>query len=77
MSGRPEVLFPLFAGLEKLAGVGPKTSEHMVQMGIEKPRDLIFTLPYSVVDRRRKPRPQPARIAFHENVRPKAPRASR
>ena len=48
---RPQVLFPLFAGLETLDGVGPKTAKHFVQMHVEKPRDLIFTLPYSGVDR--------------------------
>ncbi len=51
---RPAILFPLFAGLETLEGVGPKTAQHFAQMGIEKPRDLIFTLPYGVIDRRRR-----------------------
>ncbi len=51
---RPPILFPLFAGLETLEGVGPKTAQHFAQMGVEKPRDLVFTLPHSVVDRRRK-----------------------
>ncbi len=51
---RPAILFPLFAGLETLEGVGPKTAQHFAQMGVEKPRDLIFTLPHSVVDRRRR-----------------------
>ncbi|WP_319823819.1 ATP-dependent DNA helicase RecG [Thalassovita sp.] len=51
MSGRPEALFPLFAGLETLAGVGPKTAQHLAQIGVEKPRDLLFTLPYSGVNR--------------------------
>ncbi|MDF1801448.1 ATP-dependent DNA helicase RecG [Thalassovita sp.] len=51
MSGRPEALFPLFAELETLAGVGPKTAQNLGQMGVEKPRDLLFTLPYSGIDR--------------------------
>ncbi len=51
---RPPILFPLFAGLETLDGVGPKTAQHFAQMSVEKPRDLVFTLPYSVVDRRRR-----------------------
>ncbi len=51
MSGRPEILFPLFSGLETLTGVGPKTATHFAQMGVEKPRDLIFTLPHSAIDR--------------------------
>lgn len=52
MTGRPEILFPLFAGLETLTGVGPKTAQNMAQLQIEKPRDLLFTLPYSGIDRR-------------------------
>ncbi|SLN12429.1 ATP-dependent DNA helicase RecG [Roseovarius litorisediminis] len=54
MSGRPEILFPLFAELETLAGVGPKTVQHLRALDIERPRDLIFTLPYSGVDRRKR-----------------------
>ncbi|WP_424833699.1 ATP-dependent DNA helicase RecG [Ruegeria sp.] len=54
MSGRPEKLFPLFAGLETLDGVGPKTAQHMAQLGIESPRDVLYALPYAVVDRRRR-----------------------
>jgi ATP-dependent DNA helicase RecG len=53
MSSRPPALFPLFAGLETLQGVGPKTAEHLAQLAVTKPRDLLFTLPYAVVDRRR------------------------
>ncbi|HBB85226.1 MAG TPA: ATP-dependent DNA helicase RecG, partial [Sulfitobacter sp.] len=52
MSGRPEQLFPLFAGLETLEGVGPKTAQLLNQLGIQAPRDLIFTLPHSGIDRR-------------------------
>lgn len=50
-TGRPPELFPLFAGLETLEGVGPKTAAHLEQMHICKPRDLLFTLPYAGVDR--------------------------
>ncbi|WIY24622.1 ATP-dependent DNA helicase RecG [Parasedimentitalea psychrophila] len=52
MSGRPEILFPLFSEVEALQGVGPKTAQNFAQMAIETPRDLLFLLPYSVVDRR-------------------------
>jgi ATP-dependent DNA helicase RecG len=48
---RPEVLFPLFAGLETLTGVGPKTAQHLAQMGIIAPRDVLFTLPLAGIDR--------------------------
>ncbi|WP_417472179.1 ATP-dependent DNA helicase RecG [Leisingera sp.] len=54
MSGRPEILFPLFAGAETLPGVGPKTAQSLAQMDVETPRDLLFSLPYSVIDRRRR-----------------------
>ncbi|MCE8508987.1 ATP-dependent DNA helicase RecG [Ruegeria pomeroyi] len=54
MSGRPEQLFPLFAGLETLEGVGPKTAQLFAHLDVETPRDLLFSLPYSVVDRRRR-----------------------
>lgn len=54
MTGRPEPLFPLFADLETLEGVGPKTAKLLHGAGIEAPRDLVFSLPYAVVDRRRR-----------------------
>ncbi|WP_114285669.1 ATP-dependent DNA helicase RecG [Candidatus Halocynthiibacter alkanivorans] len=54
MSQRPTQRFPLLAGLETLPGVGPKTAKNFTQMAVEKPRDLLFTLPHSVVDRRQK-----------------------
>ncbi len=60
MSTRPEPLFPLFAGLDSLAGVGPKTAEHFKGLGVIAPRDLLFTLPQSVIDRRLVPTVQGA-----------------
>ncbi|MEX0369163.1 MAG: ATP-dependent DNA helicase RecG [Tateyamaria sp.] len=48
---RPEQLFPLFAGLETLDGIGPKTAQNLGQIGIHAPRDLLFTLPHTGVDR--------------------------
>jgi len=54
MSGRPEQLFPLFAGLKTLDGIGPKTARLLEQVDVESPRDLLFSLPYAVVDRRRR-----------------------
>ncbi len=54
MKGRPEQLFPIFASLETLEGVGPKTAKLLAQTGVEAPRDLLFCLPYAVVDRRRR-----------------------
>ncbi|MFD2175306.1 ATP-dependent DNA helicase RecG [Rhodobacter lacus] len=52
MSGRPAALFPLFAGLETLPGIGAKTAKAMEALGITRPRDVLFTLPQGVVDRR-------------------------
>ncbi|MGR3541367.1 MAG: ATP-dependent DNA helicase RecG, partial [Hasllibacter sp.] len=51
-SGRPEVLWPLFERLEKLDGIGPKTARAYERMRVETPRDLLFTLPTAVIDRR-------------------------
>ena len=50
---RPEPLFPLFADLETLDGVGAKTAKALVGLGVERPKDLLFLLPHSVVNRTR------------------------
>lgn len=52
MSGRPSVLFPLFAGIETLPGIGAKTAKLLEGVGIERPRDLLLTLPHGMIDRR-------------------------
>ncbi|MEM8694345.1 MAG: ATP-dependent DNA helicase RecG [Pseudomonadota bacterium] len=54
MTGRPEVLFPLFGALTALDGVGPKTAQTLESADIANPRDLLMTLPFSGVDRARK-----------------------
>ncbi len=54
MTGRPEALFPLFAGVDTLDGVGAKTAKALEKIDITRPRDLLFTLPYSGIDRRRR-----------------------
>ena len=51
--GRPPALFPLFAGIDTLPGIGPKGRAALEQMGVEKPRDLVMTLPASGITRRR------------------------
>ncbi|MFN5829037.1 MAG: ATP-dependent DNA helicase RecG, partial [Rhodobacterales bacterium] len=51
---RPERLFPLFADLETLDGVGPKSARALAGLGVERPKDLLFLLPASGVDRSRK-----------------------
>ena len=52
---RPPVLFPLFAGVETLPGIGPKSAQALAQMDITRPRDLLLTLPQSGIDRRPRP----------------------
>ncbi|MEN9410241.1 MAG: hypothetical protein RL216_2215 [Pseudomonadota bacterium] len=51
---RPPELFPLFAELETLEGVGEKTAKAFAGLGVERPKDLLFLLPHSGVDRGRK-----------------------
>lgn len=51
-SGRPEVLWPIFGPLTALKGIGPRTAQVLDQAGLSRPRDLLFTLPQSGVDRR-------------------------
>lgn len=51
MSTRPEKLYPLFASLTSLAGIGPKIAKNLEKAGISRPRDLLMTLPASTIDR--------------------------
>ncbi len=51
---RPEVLFPLYASLETLEGIGPKTVKALAPLGVERPKDFLFLLPHSGVDRARR-----------------------
>ena len=52
MSSRPEILFPLFGDTRKLIGIGPKGAEALGKAGLTRPKDLLFMLPHSGVDRR-------------------------
>ncbi|MEE4118017.1 MAG: ATP-dependent DNA helicase RecG, partial [Paracoccaceae bacterium] len=52
MSTRPPVLYPLFAEIETLPGIGPRLAERLAAIDITRPRDLLFTLPHSGIDRR-------------------------
>lgn len=77
--GRPEILFPLFAGLDTLDGIGPKTAKNYAGLGVETPRDLIFTLPAGGLDRTRRasirdvPLPGPAtvEVTIGTHIKPK------
>ncbi|WP_112309464.1 ATP-dependent DNA helicase RecG [Pseudogemmobacter bohemicus] len=48
---RPEALFPLFADLETLDGVGAKSAKAFEGLGVGRPKDLLYLLPYSGIDR--------------------------
>lgn len=51
---RPEALFPLFASLETLPGIGPRTVKALEPLGIMRPKDFLYFLPHSLIDRGRK-----------------------
>jgi len=51
MGTRPEILFPLFAPLETLSGIGPRTAQSLGAIDISIPRDLVLTLPQSGIRR--------------------------
>lgn len=53
--GRPEALFPLFAALDGLPGIGPKSLKFYERMGVTRPRDLVFSLPIQGIDRAIRP----------------------
>ncbi len=53
-SRRPEILFPLFAELIGLPGIGPKSASLLERLEVTRPRDLLFTLPSGGVDRARR-----------------------
>ena len=50
-TSRPEALFPLFAELETLPGIGPKAAQAFAGLGVARPKDLLYLLPQSGVDR--------------------------
>ncbi|MAE91025.1 MAG: ATP-dependent DNA helicase RecG [Pelagibaca sp.] len=62
MSQRPEALWALFAELKTLDGVGPKTAQALEGLDIVAPRDLLFTLPHGVIDRRARDSVQDANL---------------
>jgi ATP-dependent DNA helicase RecG len=49
---RPEILYPLFAPLEGLPGIGAKTAKLYEKLGVTRTVDLLFLIPHGVVDRR-------------------------
>jgi ATP-dependent DNA helicase RecG len=66
---RPAILFPLFADIRTLPGVGPKLEKLITKVAGPKLADLAFGLPVGVVDRSYRPRlaaAEPGRIATVE-----------
>ena len=66
---RPPILFPLFAEIRTLSGVGPKLEKLIAKVAGPKLADLVFDLPVGVVDRSYRPRlaeAEPGRIATVE-----------
>ncbi|PHS28766.1 MAG: ATP-dependent DNA helicase RecG [Robiginitomaculum sp.] len=52
---RPQILFPLFADTDVLAGVGPKVAQNLEKLGARHVLDLLFMMPVSLTDRRSRP----------------------
>ncbi|MES2256277.1 MAG: ATP-dependent DNA helicase RecG [Pseudomonadota bacterium] len=66
---RPSILFPLFADIRTLTGVGPKLEKLIARVAGPKLVDLILDLPVGVVDRSYRPKliaAEPGRIATVE-----------
>src|SRR5215469_2647083 len=53
---RPAILFPLFAEIRTLSGVGPKLEKLIAKIAGPKLVDLIFDLPVGVIDRSYRPK---------------------
>src|ERR1700755_3013907 len=63
---RPSILFPLFADIRTLSGVGPKLEKLIAKVAGPRLVDLVFDLPVGVVDRSYRPKiaaAEPGRIA--------------
>ena len=50
MGTRPKEIFHLFGDLNNLSGIGAKTIINLKNLSIEKPRDFLFNLPFSVLE---------------------------
>jgi ATP-dependent DNA helicase RecG len=63
---RPEVLFPIFAPVTALKGVGPRIGKHIERLVGEQVVDLLWHLPTALIDRRYSPKLadlEPGRVA--------------
>lgn len=50
---RPQILFPLFADIDTLKGVGARIRPALIKIGGPLVRDVAFTLPHGLIRRRR------------------------
>src|SRR5471032_653388 len=65
-SMRPSILFPLFAEIRSLGGVGPKLEKLILRLIGPRLVDLVFDLPVGLIDRSYRPKliqAEPGRIA--------------
>ena len=51
---RPDVLYPLFAPITSISGIGAKYASNYANLGITKVVDLLWHLPVGIIDRRNK-----------------------
>ena len=51
-TGRPEILYPLFASVTTLPGVGPKMAKNFERLELTRVVDMLFHIPTGVEDRR-------------------------
>ncbi len=58
---RPEILFPLFAPVTSLAGVGPRFGKLLADLAGPHLADLLFHLPTGIIDRRYAPKVREAK----------------
>ena len=61
-SMRPQVLYPLFAEVTALAGIGPRLAKPIERLAGARVVDLCWHLPSGLIDRRYRPRLAEARV---------------
>ena len=64
---RPAILFPLFAEIRTLSGVGPKLEKLIAKVAGPRLVDLVFDLPVGVVDRTYRPKLAAAEAGPHRH----------
>lgn len=59
---RPPILYPLFADVTSISGIGEKYAKLLGNLGIEKICDILWHIPYSLINRRLLPSFNAAKI---------------